>query len=495
MTRRALTQVLTLAVGSLAIASCTARPLEIPLPRCESMSALYLPQTLETKVDILFVIDNSGSMEQEQKNLATQFPRLIEALRHEQLGGRIPDVHIGVVTTDLGAGSYGLPSCEVSGGDGGALQHKARIAGCTPPQDPWIAYDFTNDHTNIPGCQGDGVSCVKEAFSCIAQVGTQGCGFESPLEAARRALDPKRNTNPGFLRKDALLAVVFITDEDDCSARNPQLFDPQQQSLSDPLGPLSSFRCFEFGIQCDVNDRNATGERKHCTPAFDWLYKVDDYVSFFRSLKAPGDRVLMAAIAGPTSPVIVGKDGSKPTLAASCQSGSGFAVPALRIAHVVSAFDGTVDPICAPDFGPALRTIGARIRNRLGAQCLTKPVLTDEGKGLCDGRDADGAPCEVNNLQEADCLVEEHAGGLDSLAIPVPRCPTELFDPAVTSCGATCPCWRVVRRPADRCGPKATPPSTAFGVDILHAKEPETGTTVVARCRVTIPACGAVMAL
>ena len=471
-----------------ALSACNARPIEVPLPRIVAIKTLKFPQTLETKVDLLFVIDNSGSMGQEQANLAKQFPKLVDALRRPDLGDRIPNVRIGVVSTDLGAGNYGLPSCEVQGGDGGKLQNTPRKPGCAGPADAWISYSFETDKTNIPGCSGDGVDCVKSSFSCIAQLGTEGCGFESPLEAARKALDP--NVNPGFLRKDALLAVVFITDEDDCSARNAQLFDPQQQGSNDPLGPLTSFRCFEFGVLCDVNDRNAAGPRQNCVPAFDWLHKVDDYVSFFSQLKGSKDRVLLAAIAGPTSPVTVGKDGPNPTLAPSCQTNDGFAVPALRLAKVVNAFGGEIAPICTDDFGPALSKIGERIRSALGSQCISKPLLTRKNELACAAGTAigGGKSCDATNLADADCAVEELLGGDDRRRVEIPRCSDELFDPKATSCGDQCPCWRIVARPADRCGPTATPVSTPFGLDILHATEPEKGTIAVGRCRVlTVP--------
>ena len=48
--------------------------------------------------------------------------------------------------------------------------------------------------------------------------------------------------------------MIFIQDEDDCSTRDPQMFDTSQTSPSDPLGPLSSFRCFEFGVDKDDDD-------------------------------------------------------------------------------------------------------------------------------------------------------------------------------------------------------------------------------------------------
>jgi hypothetical protein len=63
---------------------------------------------------------------------------------------------------------------------------------------------------------------VAGAFSCIAQLGPDGCGYEQSLEAMYRALDPA--VNPGFIRDDAALAVLFITDEDDCSARDTSLY-------------------------------------------------------------------------------------------------------------------------------------------------------------------------------------------------------------------------------------------------------------------------------
>ncbi|MBW2735272.1 MAG: hypothetical protein JRH20_23050, partial [Deltaproteobacteria bacterium] len=223
---------------------------------------------LTRAVDILFVIDNSGSMNQEQAKLSVNFGALLDMLQVDNR--ELPNLHIGVVSTDLGAGNYtSIPSCEAISGDRGALQSMARVPGCPTPTDPWISYN-KGTH-NVGGCAGDAMQCVKDAFRCISTLGIEGCGFEMPLESARRAVDPMLNTNPGFLRDNALLAVIFLTDEDDCSAAKAQLFDPSQNGLSDPLGPLTSFRCFEFGIQCDINDRNTPGPRQGCVPAYDWL--------------------------------------------------------------------------------------------------------------------------------------------------------------------------------------------------------------------------------
>ncbi len=303
-------------------------------------------------VDVLFVVDNSNSMAHEQQNLAQNFPKFISKLDQAKL-----DYRVGVVSTDLGAGSYNVPSCVTTGGDGGKLQNKALKAGCMPPKDPWIAR--IGGVSNVPG--GD----VSGAFSCIAQLGTGGCGFEQTLEASRRALDPALKINPGFLRSKSALALVYITDEDDCSAKDSTLYDPSQQGLSDPLGPLTSFRCFDFGVTCDCKgsskcDRSVPGPRSNCVPSKGkFLHKVEGYVSFLKKLR-PGGEVIVSAITGPAGKVAVGLDGKAPTLKPSCQSSAGQAAPAVRIASLVKAFGkrGSLTSICSSDFSPALSKVG-----------------------------------------------------------------------------------------------------------------------------------------
>ena len=54
------------------------------------------------------------------------------------------------------------------------------------------------------------------AGEVVALVGDNGCAIQGPLEAMKRALSAGRN--PGFLRPGALLGVLIVTDEDDCSA-------------------------------------------------------------------------------------------------------------------------------------------------------------------------------------------------------------------------------------------------------------------------------------
>lgn len=459
----------------------------------------------DTALDVLFVIDNSDWMDEAQKRLVASFPQMLDTLRAPGSAGDLPSLHIGVVSTDMGAGDFGLPSCEVAGGDGGKLQDGPRVPGCTTPIDSWIAFADGQRNigsTNIPGCDGDPAACLREAFACLAPLGAGGCGFEAPLEAARRALDPQKNVNPGFRRAGVPLMIVILTNEDDCSARNPQLFDPQQQGLTDPLGPLTSFRCFEFGVQCDVNDRQVLGPRKGCVPAFDWLFAVQDYIDFFGTLAAPHE-LLLTAIAGPTAPVNVAQAGPNPLLQASCQvtaeDETGNAAPALRLAAVLKAFGGKLLSFCdTKDYGLALTQYRERYSTTASFQCLELPPLLPDGAIACHPGiapcrlpDCDGPPgpyCGTTCLDRVDCQVDERLEDPAQPNMPytaIPRCPRIAFVekdfPAYCGGVEVCPCWRLIPRP-EVC--TAALGVTPFALQIMRNTSAPRETIARLRCRV-----------
>src|SRR3954469_7751287 len=89
-------------------------------PNCPSRSKLG--QNLKNKVDILFVIDDSPSMSPKQAELRARFPELIKIL--DDFGKANPaHYHIGVATTDMGAGPFNLGNGQCRpGGKGGKLQ-------------------------------------------------------------------------------------------------------------------------------------------------------------------------------------------------------------------------------------------------------------------------------------------------------------------------------------------------------------------------------------
>jgi hypothetical protein len=128
--------------------------------------------------DILFVIDDSQSMAEEQALLSQNFSAFVEVLSDSYA-----DWQVGVVTTD------------VSSEDAGRLR-----GGILTPDSP----------------------DVEAAFQAAISVGTSGSRDEEGLWAAALAVEPSRN--PGFLRPESTFNVVFVSDEDDHSTASVQSY-------------------------------------------------------------------------------------------------------------------------------------------------------------------------------------------------------------------------------------------------------------------------------
>jgi len=408
-----------------------------------------VPLLVDRDLDVLFVVDDSSSMRQEQEGLAAGFTRFAELLRdHEDA---LPDLHIGVVSTNVGTGPDGGGGTMCDGqGDNGVLE--------VPDGCPALT-DGSRFISDIESSTGDretnyGGDLVDQ-FACMAQIGVTGCGYEQPLEAMKRALANDAE-NAGFLRPAANLAVIVISDEDDCSARDRKIFDPTQDDIDSELGQLSSFRCFEFGAECDPVDggERSLGERTNCVAEEDspYLESVSSYADFLRGLKGSPDQVFVATIAGNTSPVTVVED---PTLEERvldpvcliCPGGahSGCsnapydpdgalvaATPAVRLNAFAGEFGsaGNAQDIChydaasdALDVGISLTNIGEQLVPRIDSICLDADVLdTDDGQpGV-----------------QAQCEVEEGAAAI----------------PACSDGGAT-PCFRIEEN-AVQCGTTAS---------------------------------------
>ena len=121
-------------------------------------------------VDVLFVVDSSSSMLPNQAHLIRSFPGLLDALRLPRLGGDLPDLRVGVISTDLGA--RGLAGdCKPFPGDGGRLR---RLTGVMRAERPWLEYRM--GQTNITGPIGFGAArLLGAAFSHLANLGAAGC--------------------------------------------------------------------------------------------------------------------------------------------------------------------------------------------------------------------------------------------------------------------------------------------------------------------------------
>ena len=404
-------------------------------------------------VDLLFVIDTSGSMVEEQQSLLNNFPVFINEL--ENIQGGLPNIHIGVISPDVGAGDSG--AC--GPGQNGNLQaipnqaNFPELTGCTglDGNDKFIVDEDVegNEGQRRVNYQGS----LEDTFRCIAALGTGGCGFEQPLEAISQALNPQNVANAGFLRDDAFLGIVVITDEDDCSAIPSQataLYGATGAGPESELGPQHSFRCFEQGVVCQPDpmtpaERRIAGPRQDCETRENsqFMNPVQGYVDELKALKDDPLDVFVATIAGPTERVEVGPfcDASETLIPGfvdlqnacsdvqvtdSCpQNVPAKAHPAIRLSEFSSSQSfpdrSSTQSICNQDLSGPLQEIADVLASAVGSPCLTN------------------TPVDLNpdpNVESFDCNVFD---------VTDPRTPSER-DVRVDSCsanGGELPCWQI----------------------------------------------------
>jgi hypothetical protein len=384
-------------------------------------------------LDILYVFDNSGDRGNYDA-MAAQLGDLTSGLA--AVDGLLPDLHVGVVTTDLGTRGrldpFGAPPLGHCNGDGDAARMVTFQAGLPTGgfledlrgQGAARAQNFDS---------GDLAGELARLTAPPAGTANTGCEFEQPFEAMRRALDV--HTNPDFLRAGAMLSVVFLTPMDDCSFARGALLDPGNTAL----GPPVSFRCTEQGVICDPDEPRRPGVKTSCRPRTGSPYLIDvaDYQAFLTGLKPDPRDVVVSAVAGPRTRFEV-RDIGVPALAPSCQGPGGTAVPAVRIGALVDAFGGALVDSC--DQGGAY-------------QQITAPIVNRQRSCFPDLRASDGD----------DCVVTEIAGGAR----------TEL---ARCADGNAAPCWSVYRDAA------ACPGGDHVGIAVKRASSAPIGSRIEATC-------------
>jgi len=424
-------------------------------------------------VDILFVIDDSGSMAEEQALLAQNFGAFIGVLE-------APDVkanyRIGITTTDMDnprcskeantptMGDLVLSSCldRVDQGDfvfNGVEPPLDAAFACTAVCDktdadlqirptttdrdeeakarPWL--ENIEGVTNIP----DDVSTL-EAFQCFGPPGVAGCGFESHLESMYQALsraDVNGDANYGFLRDEAILSVVFLTDELDCSLneKHEGVFINNKVFWNDPEDPLpTSSVCLRAGVECtgsgDPNFEECYAENYDEAGAAGAsdddavLYPVGRYTDFLQGVEdekrtiASDQEVLVAVIGGVPEGYAAGDEEIDYSsvadqlflddfgIAPGCTLGEGTALPPVRMKEFAESFevgeDRNMYSICQDNYSSALGAIADRIRDQIKPACMPECV-----------KDKDS----TTPILEQECtLVEENPSTGDS--VPVLEC-------------------------------------------------------------------------
>lgn len=226
------------------------------------------------KIDFLFVVDDSYSMFEEQTNLTSNFPKFLQAIdSYVTASNELLDYRLAVTTTGVSTAEHPDPNAA-----NGALRGACGITR------QWV------ERTDLD---------VEQAFSCRATVGLDGPYTEMPVRSVELALSDRitDGTNAGFLREDALLAIIILTDEDDCT---------DFEGVAD--------------AECHVD--------------------MADHVTFLDSLTGDRSRWAMSVIAGDMD----------------CNSSFGSAEEAARLKQLIglAGDNGVFSSICEGDLSPAL---------------------------------------------------------------------------------------------------------------------------------------------
>lgn len=176
------------------------------------------------KVDVMFVIDNSGSMSTSQNNLAVNFPSFINSFISKGY-----DFRIAVGTTDAFYGEQflanGCSLCNVN-------QTQFR-SGVTPT--PVYIIDRSDYDLDL---QSEKDRLIQE-FTLNAKVGVKGSGDERAFSSIKALLGSPLNSN--FRRADAFLAVIIVSDEEDFSQNN---YDMNESYSNPELHPVVNYKNF-----------------------------------------------------------------------------------------------------------------------------------------------------------------------------------------------------------------------------------------------------------
>jgi hypothetical protein len=318
-------------------------------------------QSSVNKVDILWVIDSSGSMAPKQQRLKQNFTKFVQQL----VSANPPiDFHIAVSTTDTDDPNVSgeLLNWSLNGISGDFIS-------CVPQMTGGVQCNTASAGTVDGGCPlADGGALDPDSCSAVFafndltnKVGIVGSPQERGLYAAYLVLNNpihiSSQTTERFVRQDASLYVIIVSDEDDSSC------DPltrQPVCTADP------------GCRC-ANDNALMGAGNYGSTQY--------FTRFFETYKGYGnaDRVTVAAIVGTNGDPDAGVPAQfldvSPHIGC-CISASGGACPATgtnaavpdsgmevayygsRYVQVASDTGGVSVNICQQDFSGALSALG-----------------------------------------------------------------------------------------------------------------------------------------
>lgn len=313
---------------------------------------LVLPTDWSNSYIVEFVTERGGTTLLEELLNPTMNPDTGSLARPAE------SLHIGVTSMDLGVGGYNLGTCvDQPDGDQGVLlisderSHEcwdATAHDCEEDICPWILIDYAPER-----------EAATRYLWCTTDFGPNGCAWEQPLESAIMALTDRSapgQPNDGFLREDAVLAVIFIIDEDDCSVSDLSFFDPNDTTLPPPSGP----RCMThperlFSVESYFNRFSNVGVERGKPLVLTGIIGIPN-----DGLWVPGDPIEQLYALQQIDP-------ESPESLMRLECGAWYITPSPRIAELITMFgdDGYMASICEEDWSDAFMGIARTIQRHL----------------------------------------------------------------------------------------------------------------------------------
>lgn len=166
--------------------------------------AVFIPK----KIDVLWVVDNSGSMETSQNNLASNFQAFIQRFNQSNY-----DFHMAVTTTEAWEKQFDTSSIKARIKDGAILQSSPRI----------------ETHSGV-FVMDKNTANLNSVFSTNIKQGTLGNGDERAFESFKQTLLEPNNS--AFRRDEAFLAVIIVSDEEDFSGSSATAFEDASKNFT-----------------------------------------------------------------------------------------------------------------------------------------------------------------------------------------------------------------------------------------------------------------------
>lgn len=344
-----------LLAASILLAACT-EPEPYRGDVCSRETQYDIPVMQRPAIDVLVVLDRSPSMADQAGELSAYASTLDAVL--QTVEGGVPDLHLAVVTSDLGAS--GVAGC--GAGDGGAFRAPAPCG---------VDGNFLQARGLVEGgIAGNFTGTLEDTLTCLFDAPMSTCPVSQPLGAALRALDGSVAGNAGFRRDYAALMVLVVTDGDDCTLATPTAL--ADVTAANDLEGAIDFACFARGTACTPADPATPGAHTGCVPRGDaGIAQVSTLVAQLQSFESRPWDFVISTVAATGDPFVL----ADARLDDACIDNP-VAIAAPRLASVFLPDRSSMTSVCG-DWTDSLAWIAEGQRTTLGIPCLAPELDLD----------------------------------------------------------------------------------------------------------------------